>query len=380
MTRNESDARLGVPRLGIGPMSKGVVDAAIRLARRRHRRVMLVASRSQIECEELGRGYVEGWSTESFVEYVRGRDPEGYVELCRDHGGPWQHPGDVTYPGESAALRRSLVSFRADIAAGLTILHIDTSREDGREADFESALRRLVQLYSECSEYASSLDRTVIFEVGLEKQRSEVGDPAEFSERLHGILSALKGDGLPQPAFVVAQTGTRVVADGNVGLILEKPREILDSVAVMARICAESGVLLKAHNTDYLPGRLLADLRRRGVDAVNVAPEFGVVETRTLLNMLKELGLRRERDTFLQVAHDSRAWEKWFETEADDYRRAVVAGHYVFSDDRVVELREVATAVASSRGVSLSERIAASLDLAMHRYADVFLRPAEGAS
>src|SRR5216683_2565952 len=87
--------RPSVPsRLGIGPMSRNVVDAAIRMEYRHHRPVMVIASRSQVECGDLGGGYVERWSTEQFTNYIRSQDPAGLVRICRDHGGPWQHPNE----------------------------------------------------------------------------------------------------------------------------------------------------------------------------------------------------------------------------------------------------------------------------------------------
>jgi hypothetical protein len=40
--------------LGVGPMSKNCVDAAIELANERNVPIFLIASRRQVECEEMG--------------------------------------------------------------------------------------------------------------------------------------------------------------------------------------------------------------------------------------------------------------------------------------------------------------------------------------
>ena len=59
--------------LGVGPMSKNVVDTAIDIANKYRVPIMLIASRRQIECKALGGGYCNNWSTEEFSKYVKKR-------------------------------------------------------------------------------------------------------------------------------------------------------------------------------------------------------------------------------------------------------------------------------------------------------------------
>ena len=56
--------------LGVGPMSKNCVDAAIELANDFDVPLMIIASRRQIEASELGGGYVNNWSTDVYSKYV----------------------------------------------------------------------------------------------------------------------------------------------------------------------------------------------------------------------------------------------------------------------------------------------------------------------
>src|SRR3989338_2942428 len=109
----------------IGTVTKNAVDAAIEVAYRRGRPLMLIASRRQIDCEEFQGGYVGNWTTDSFAGYVRDRDPKKLIFLCRDHGGPWQHPNEWSQ-SEREAMASAQRSFEADIDAGFDILHIDT--------------------------------------------------------------------------------------------------------------------------------------------------------------------------------------------------------------------------------------------------------------
>ncbi|MFB9932250.1 tagatose-6-phosphate kinase [Amycolatopsis halotolerans] len=332
-----------MPTLGVGPMSKNAVDAAVELARDRGRRIMLIPSRRQIESAGLGGGYVERWSTGQFAEYVRGRDEAGLLLLCRDHGGPWQHPAErAGNYSEEQAMAASLASFRADIEAGFDLLHIDTCLDLDGPASIDRAISRLVKLYGECHEAARELGREVRFEIGFEDQGVDTNDPAEFRDQVTEVCSRLAADGLPVPAFVVAQTGTKVLETENTGALLTAPSAVGFAVAQLARVCAEVGSSLKAHNADYLPAESLRRLMQRGVAAVNVAPEFGVVETRALLALLDEAGLAAERDEFLRLAHDSGSWRKWLKpgTAATDRERAVIAGHYVFATDEFRELKD----------------------------------------
>src|SRR5918911_5085619 len=79
------------PGIGVGVVSRQVVDAALEVAAETDREVMLIASRRQVDDGRIGCGYVEGWTTARFARYVQSRDPDRRVKLCRDHGGPWQH-------------------------------------------------------------------------------------------------------------------------------------------------------------------------------------------------------------------------------------------------------------------------------------------------
>jgi tagatose-1,6-bisphosphate aldolase non-catalytic subunit AgaZ/GatZ len=351
-------------------MSRNGIDATIRMAYRWQRQVMLVASRAQIECEEFGGGYVERWSTEQFIRYVRDRDPVGLIKICRDHGGPWQHPDETTLKQEEVdVLARSLVSLRADIRSGMDLLHLDTSREGHDAAEFDSALKRLVEFYGDCQEYAQSIDRRVAFEVGVERQRDEADDPEEFRGKLEQILGALAYAGLQPPTFVVAQTGTRVVGTRNCGALVSQRQAVAETVSKVARVCREHGMALKAHNVDYLAGEAVTELFRNGTDAINVAPEFGVLETRTFLALLDELALPKQRDEFLRLAYESGAWHKWMDGDSTDLERSVVAGHYIFATDEFRDVKARAENACRSRGTTVDGVLSEALDQGVERYA-----------
>lgn len=363
--------KLDIPsRLGVGPMSRNVLDSIIRLAYRRGHPMMVIASRSQVECAELGGGYVENWTTESFTRYVRQRDPSGLIHICRDHGGPWQHPDEI-YARESEAMARSLTSLRADIRAGMRLLHLDTSRQgDGAHASFDDALGRLVELYAKCFAYANLLRRPISFEVGLERQGSGVASPDEFRLQLERILYALRAAALPLPTFVVAQTGTRVLGTQNAGDITRDPVAVGAAVNELADICRSSNVALKAHNVDYLSEPVRSTLLAAGTDAINIAPELGVTETRAVIDLLRRHGLDSELEEFLKLSHDSEAWRKWFEGDASYLEKAVVSGHYVFATERFKEIWTDVESICRRRGIPAQVTVNRKIDMILESYAD----------
>jgi tagatose-1,6-bisphosphate aldolase non-catalytic subunit AgaZ/GatZ len=353
-------------------MSLNTVDALIRMAYRHQRTLMIVASRGQVECADQGGGYVERWSTEVFTDYVRRRDPANLMMICRDHGGPWQHPAETAANlDEPRAMASSLASLLVDIEAGMDLLHLDTSREGEREADFDSAMRRLLALYGECQEFAQKSGRRVAFEVGLERQGRDADDPRGFRRKLECIVDGLAEDALPLPTFVVAQTGTRVVASENRGALVDEPAAVGVAVSKLAEACWEHGLALKVHNADYLPKPALRALLANGADAINIAPEFGVIETREFLALLDRLGLAKQREDFLRLAHESGAWRKWFEDDGTDLERSVVAGHYVFATDEFREIKQQADNLCRKQGHTVDSVLGAALDRALERYAAI---------
>src|SRR5919109_2793491 len=325
------------PGIGVGVVSRQVVDAALEVAAETDREILLIASRRQVDDPRIGRGYVEGWTTSRFARYVRSRDPDGRVKLCRDHGGPWQHANELRLP-EEAALESALRSLRADVDAGFDLLHIDTSCGPAGDVPDDVAGARLIALYEQIARYADARGRHVDFEIGLEQQEQAVGCPAALGTPLRSVLGELDRPGLPRPRFVVAQTGTNVVETRKVGEITEaEPDDVADRLHALVAVCDEHGVALKAHNCDYLDAGSWELLARSRVGAANVAPEYGVAQTRTFLDLLRARGLHGPRLRFLHLAYTSERWRKWLATPptASRYERAGLAGHYVFSHPEV---------------------------------------------
>lgn len=362
--------------LGVGPMSVNCVDAAIDLANEHEVPLLLIASRRQIDSEEFGGGYVNNWSTAEFARYVIDRDKKGKILLARDHGGPWQSSKEVE---RDLSLRRAMESakssYRADIEAGFQVLHIDPSVDIHGQPDVDEVLNRAFDLYEFCWSQAQQLRQEIIFEIGTEEQSGSTNSQEELDYTLNAVQQFCKRNHLPQPTFVVIQCGTRVMETRNVGSF-DAPVRVADELPAeiqlpkMIEICNRYGIFMKEHNTDYLSDAALQWHPRLGIHAADVAPEFGVTETRALLSVLEDNGQEQLAERFLQCAYESRKWGKWMvdNTQATDRDRAIIAGHYVFSKPECVEIKAEASRNLRAKGIDLNEHLKQAVKLAILRY------------
>ncbi len=363
-------------QLGVGPMSRHCVDATIELANTARVPLMLIASRRQIECAAQGAGYVNGWHTADFARYVRDHDRGGYVVLCRDHGGPWQNYPEVQQRMPlSAAMASAKESFTEDIEAGFDIIHIDPSIDIHEERlTQKTILSRVSEFYEHCMEVAGREGVRMGIEIGSEEQSGVDQDLDVLANALQQVQRFCENRRFEAPMFVVAQTGTLVKETRNVGTFDDPfrkngavPAEIL--VPRLLGICAEHGIALKEHNGDYLSNEALMWHPRLGIHATNIAPEFGVAETRHIFRLCDELGCAQEAERFAELAYNSGKWEKWMlpGTTATDLDRAVIAGHYVFGEPEFREIFERLRRECDLRGLDLDISIRDAIKLAIMR-------------
>lgn len=292
------------PSLYVGPMSKLCVDAVLDYNKSEIHKLGLLPSRRQIECKALGGGYVNKWSTETFSEYISS-SKETIIQ--RDHAGPSQ--GLFPDSGEESLI--------ADIKSGIKLLHIDPWKKN---KNIKEACEVTFNLMEKCLQK----NPDTIFEVGTEEAIRPI-TPAELA----AFLSSLKNkssDVFNSIAYGVVQSGTSVIEDKNIGFFNpEKSRE-------MCSIVKDFGLLSKEHNCDYLTPDQIKDRMKCGVDAFNIAPEFGVTQTRILLDLLKDNSKFDARNAFIQKCIESNKWKKWIlPGEKEDIFLAQICGHYNFT-------------------------------------------------
>lgn len=338
--------------LCIGPVSKNTIDAAIKFSNDFDVIIPLIASRGQIENKLHNGGYVD--NTESFAKYVLERSKN--IILCRDHGGPlqgrWSNGDD--FDKKEDAITDALISLEDDIANGFEILHIDTgnfAEYYGLNVDEQSDV--LIEICKKCR----SINPHIQFEIGSEQTSGTPKSTRDFNVLLLNYIEDMK----ESPLFSVIQIGNHVRDNHNEG-------EINIDLAIAYELDSkEHKVYTKEHNADYLQQESLILRNKLGLNALNIAPEFGYAETTFLVSELAKARMHRSILEFLNISYNSNKWVKWFskDNEATYYKKAFVAGHYVFNDQRVKNIKEIAS---EKLGYDIDKEIVSHLSNKMLQY------------
>ena len=349
--------------VGIGPMSSNLLQATFELAQEYDFPPMYIASRNQVDVDEFGGGYVNGWDQARFAADIkRAADEVGYAGdyyLCRDHGGPWQRDEERNaHLPEDEAMARAKQSYLADIVAGFDLLMIDPTKDPyqiGKVIPLDVVLRRTVDLIQYCEDERRTRNLPEIgYEVGTEETNGGLTSTDTYQTFIEELKVELGKRGLPMPTFIVGQTGTLTRMTEQVGHYnFKNAREL-------AKMAKSYGVGLKEHNADYLDDVTLLEHVPAHVTASNVAPQYGTEETRAYLKLCKleqilvDEGLVAKKDqsdlfhVLLMKATKTERWRKWMVGKdtgltTDDIlaneRLSLdvldISGHYAFNDDEV---------------------------------------------
>ena len=362
-------------------MSTNCIDASIELSNEKNVPIMLIASRSQIDSEEFRGGYVNNWTTDDLAKYVFKGDKRGKIILARDHGGPWQNNIELEQAlGLRMAIESAKTSYKADIDAGLQILHIDPSIDLFGQPDIDEILDRVIELYEFCWSYSNRKEREIRFEIGTEEQSGTATDSRiDLEYTLETICGYCKNNHIPKPLFVVVQIGTRVMETRNVGSfdsLLPVENEIPPEIQIprMVELCERYGVYMKVHNTDYLSDDSLKWYPRLGIHSANIAPEFGVEETKGLIQVLEQNGAKSLSEEFLQMAYDSGKWKKWMldDTQASDREKSIIAGHYVYAQQDFLLIKDKAEKHLAEKNIDLKSYLKQNIKKSILRYLKCF--------
>lgn len=344
--------------LGIGPMSSNLLQASFELARDYDFPLMFIASRNQVDADELGGGYVNGWDQKRFHDDIRKIANQvcfdGLYYLCRDHGGPWQRDNERNaHLCEEEAMKLARQSYLADIENGFDLLMIDPTKdpfEIGKVIPLDVVLKRTVDLIAYCEKERTRLGLPEIgYEVGTEETNGGLTSTEKYHEFIEKLEKELQAKGLPMPTFIVGQTGTLTRKTEQVGTYH------FQNAYNLAAMAKKYSVGLKEHNADYLDDVTLLEHIPANVTASNVAPQYGTEETRAYLKLcdvediLKKEGLIENasdvRNTLLVKAIKTERWRKWMigeqrNLQVDEILKDKelsldildIAGHYAFND------------------------------------------------
>ena len=286
-------------------MSKNVVDSIIEV----DDGFGFIPSRRQVD---YNGGYVNSWTTGEFATYVNGRVP-----IERDHGGI----------GQGYKHDDGMESFMHDCRY-FDKIHIDPWKEYN---DFHKGFLETVDYINFI--YLVMEKKKIKFEVGTEEsiRRFEV-------DELDKLLRYLKGKLEPE----IFKNIEYVVVQSGVGLDLGKQNNTgtfdSDRLEKMISVCKKYGKKSKEHNGDYLSNDEYKVRFDMGLDSINIAPEFGQLET---LCYLEEMG--EDIDEYYNICYESKRWEKWVDDDfvPEDNKKELIkiCGHYVFSDPKFLEIK-----------------------------------------
>jgi len=294
-----------------GPMTPNFIDSLILFANDHHKYFTFIPSRRQID---YNGGYVGNFTTESFANYVKLKTK--YVMIERDHGGPSQ---GTNYDD-------GLVSFEKD-CENFHCIHIDPWKEF---QDIYAGINKTIQLIKYCYE----LNPYIFYEISTEEAIRPL-----TCDNIYLLLNTCKTELRPeifkQILFCVIQSGTSLKDGVNTGnFSLQKQLDML-------KVVHSFGLHAKEHNGDFLT---IDDIKNRfnnNLDALNIAPEFGIIETKFLLEHMKDKPDLIEE--FFNICYKSKKWVKWVSPGFNPFENKLelitICGHYVFNYPEFLSLK-----------------------------------------
>ncbi len=295
-----------MPLLAVGPMSSEIIEAVFYYANFFRVPLMLIASKNQID---HAGGYVNNWTTKEYMAFIgemRKLYPMASVKICRDHCGPG-------FNGKTD-LKDVYKTIEEDIKNGFDLIHIDFCHFPGNQAE---RLKEAKKAVLRCLKLKPSIE----LEIGTDENRGtnySLPNIEEWEREIDFFQKFCK------PTFYVVQTGSLVMEIGQVGTF---NRPFTEKIS---QVIKAKGLKLKEHNADYLTKAEIYE-RRGLVDAMNNAPQFGVVQTQTVLARALIYGIKI--NDFLEESYHGGKWKKWMLDNSPENKAlcSVIAGHYHFS-------------------------------------------------
>jgi hypothetical protein len=292
-------------RLGFGPMSPEIIEGVIKASSLLEQPLMLISTQNQID---WNGGYVNNWKTSEYVEYVhtlQKKYPKSHLYLCRDHLGPGFKNENID------DVYKTLYD---DIENQFDLIHIDFSNIHG---DKNTVLNETKEVILNIHKKTD----TVGLEIGTEEN---VGMSESSLAEIEREVKFVKD--IAQPDFFVVQTGSLVKEMNQVGSLQK------DFILKAHDLLSSHGIRLKEHNADYLDENMIR-ARIGIVDAMNIAPQLGVLQTVTVIENALMFGV--DVTEYLTVSYKSMRWEKWLykNTASNNTLCAIIAGHYNFTSE-----------------------------------------------
>jgi hypothetical protein len=228
----------------------------------------------------------------------------------RDHGGP----------GQGAEEDDGYLSLEHD-CKHFNYIHIDPWK---KYSSFDEGSKWTLEMIKFCL----SKNPKIKFEVGTEEAIRRF-EPKDLEKLLNFLKSNLTKNEFLRIKYLVIQSGTSLSSNQNTGNF------DLKRLNKMINVAKKNNLKSKEHNGDYIPEKLIKLKMSKGLDSINIAPEFGLIETQTYLNKINNQKELFER--YWEICYQSKKWVKWVSGDFDPIKQKEnlikICGHYVLSSN-----------------------------------------------
>jgi hypothetical protein len=297
-------------KLFLGPVSKNTIEATIEFANEYKIELGFIPSRRQIDYDG---GYVENLNSKTFSEYVKSRTDK--IKIFRDHGGELQ--------GKKSQ-EDTFISFYED-SNYFDFIHLDPFL---KYSDINVAAEKTVEYLKFCNFVNSNIQYEIGTEEALRKMSLE-----DLENFIHKVKLLLTNEEFTKIKYLVIQCGTKLKNCQNTG---EYDK---DKLLKMIQLAKKYNFLSKEHNGDYQNIEIIKEKFNLGLDSINIAPEFGVIESSIILEELNSDSI----DILFEQCLKSGKWKKWVNKDFDPQNNKIelikICCHYIFSTNDFIEFK-----------------------------------------
>jgi hypothetical protein len=274
--------------------------------------ITFIPSRRQIEYDG---GYVNNWTTKTFSEYVKTKNKN--IRIERDHSGP----------GQGSNNDDGFLSLKEDCKY-FDLIHIDPWK---KYYDLNEGIQWTVDMITFCYH----LNPNIEYEIGTEEAIRSFS-LEEVEEIIIQLKKKLPNDIYKKIKYCVVQCGNSLCNGKNSG-IFDK-----DKLSKMINLVKKYNFISKEHNGDWVSMEVIKEKELLGLESINIAPEFGMIESKIILDKIKNHN--EHYDKIYKLCFESGKWKKWinddfdFDKQKDDL--ILITCHYIFSYPEFKEIKQ----------------------------------------
>ena len=135
--------------------------------------------------------------------------------------------------------------------------------------------------------------------------------------------------------FLVIQCGTNLLEQSNIGTYdSEKLKRMIE-------VCKKHNLTAKEHNGDWISSNIVKNKEKAGLTCINIAPEFGEIESSVLITNFKENP--EDLESFFKICYESNTWKKWVSLEFNPFtnkeKLIKICGHYNLTNQTFLDIK-----------------------------------------